>query len=397
MLSMSDTNIEEVSSNILNAGYDVAFLVPTTTGMEKSIFDAHQSLRFFLKRNNIHDYDTQPQGKKKYIKANFVVDRETVECKVSLYRPETKQGDPRIWIYGLKKLAQPFNLLAFIFEQGELYIINCSHEHELEEALINILPKKQEVMSYVAKELLEKLVVISAKGFITTVTAGDTGVGMTLEAELGIAANSIAEPDYQGIELKASRVDQRRRQRNKKQLFSKVPNWKLSPVSSAKDLINKRGYVDSEGLMALRHTLNGVNPNSLGLFIDIDYANDYLRQMYQDVKVTDLNPEHDATWVMEDLRKALLKKHTETFWVKALHNNDRSAEKFHFVEVEHTANPYIDRFETLIETGLLTLDYTMHIKSNGETRDHGYLFKLKQDSLHALFPKSKCYDLTNMP
>ena len=393
---MSDTNIEEVSTKIFNAGYDVAFLVPTKTGMEKSIFDAHQSLRSFLKKNNIHDYDTQQQGPKKYIKANYVVEGETIECKVSLYRPETKKGDPRIWIYGLKKLAQPFNLLAFIFEQGELYIINCSHTHELEEALINILPKVQEVMSYVAKGLLDKLVVISAKGFIPTVTAGDTGVGMTLEAELGIAANSLREPDYLGIELKASRVDSNRRQKNKKQLFSKVPNWKLSPVHSAKDLINKRGYVDADGFMALRHTLNGVSPNSLGLFIDIDYANDYLRQMYQDVKLTDINPAHDISWVMEDLRKALLKKHKETFWVKALHNNDRSAEKFHFVEVEHTANPYIDRFETLVETGLLTLDYTMHIKSNGQPRDHGYLFKIKQNSLHALFPKSKCYDLTNM-
>lgn len=396
MLSMSDTNIEEVSTKIFSAGYDVAFLVPTKTGMEKSIFDAHQSLRSFLKKNNIHDYDTQRQGPKKYIKAHYVVDRETVERKISLYRPETKKGDPRIWIYGLKKLAKPFNLLAFVFEQGELYIINCSHRHELEEALVNILPKVQEVMSYAAMDLLDKLVAISAKGFIPTVTTGDTGVGMTLEAELGIKANSLSEPDYHGIELKASRVDSKRRQKNKKQLFSKVPNWKLSSVQRAKDLINKRGYVDDEGFMALRHTLNGINPNSLGLFIDIDYANDYLRQMYQDVKVSDFSPEHDVTWVMEDLRKALLKKHNETFWVKALHNNDRAAEKFHFVEVQHTANPYIDRFETLVETGLLTLDYTMHIKSNGEARDHGYLFKIKQNSLNALFPEPKCYDLTNM-
>lgn len=41
---------------------------------------------------------------------------------------------------------------------------------------------------------------------------------------------------------------------SKDQLFSKVPNWKLSPIKSAKELLVKRGYFDNNGFQTLRHT-----------------------------------------------------------------------------------------------------------------------------------------------
>ena len=90
MLSISDTDIQETSSAILKLGYDVAFLVPTETGLAKSILDAHHSLRAFLKRNDIHDYQEQKQGVKRIITAQFITKEDVCEIKVSLYRPETK-------------------------------------------------------------------------------------------------------------------------------------------------------------------------------------------------------------------------------------------------------------------------------------------------------------------
>ncbi len=391
MLSSSDTNIQEVSTLILNNGYDVAFLVPTETGLKKSILDAHKSIRAFLKRTYLHDYENQRQGLKHYITAKFITSDDVTEQKVSLYRPETKNGDPRIWIYGLQQLVGAGDLLALIVSNQELYIINCSREADLRYALRVILPPRQASNSEVATELLQKLSIISRKGFIPTITAGDTGVGMTLENELRISANSSKSPDYKGIELKATRVDARRKIKNKSQLFSKIPKWKLSPIGSAKALVNKRGYLDSDGVRALRHTISAVKPNSLGLFFDIDYANEYLRQMFKDEH---LSIEHDTTWLLSDLKDALKKKHKETFWIKAQHNNNRTAEEFHYVEVEHTSNPFIDKFETLIETGIITMDYTMHIKQSGGVRDHGYLFKLRKDSKATLFPSSRIHDLT---
>ena len=392
MLSISDTDIQETSSAILKLGYDVAFLVPTETGLAKSILDAHHSLRAFLKRIDLHDYQEQKQGIKRYITAQFITKEDVYEKKVSLYRPETKGGDPRIWIYGLKELAIAGNLLAIIFVQTELYIINCSHPEDLKQALKKVLPKVQLAPSDIANELLHKLGVISRKGFIPTVVNGDTGVGMTLESELGIHANSSKRPDFKGIELKCSRDDKN----SKHNLFSKVPKWKLSPLNSSKTLVTRRGYIDDKGRQALYHTVSGKKANSLGLYLDIDYANAYLRQMFTDIGNNDFNPEHDATWLLTDLKAALLEKHAETFWVKAKHKGNRIAEEFHYVEAEHTANPYIDKFETLIETGLITMDYTMHVRTSGTIRDHGYLFKLRNNSKAALFPDSQVYDLTRL-
>ena len=394
MLTKSDTDIEVVSTYILGAGYDVAFLVPTETAMNKSIMDAHGSVQAFMRRTGLHDYADQPQGVKKQIQANIITAEDVVEKKVSLYRPKTKDGDPRIWIYGLTKFATAYNLIALIAIESELFIVNCSRPKDLQAALSHALPPPESKGSSVASELLSKMLTISKLGFIPSVTQGDTGVGMTLEHQLGISANSDKAPDYKGIELKASRVDDKRRQKNKKQLFSKTPYWAECPVGSAEDLVLSRGYIDSDGQQALRHTINGSKPNSRGLFLDIDYANDYLRQMFTDVSHADFKPEHDMTWVLEDLRSALRKKHKETFWVKALHNNNRTTECFHYVEVQHTANPFIDRFEALIETGLITMDYTLHLKPSGKARDHGYLFKLKSGSLSALFPEPTVYDLT---
>jgi hypothetical protein len=394
MLSQSDVQIDLVSSTILNKGYDVSFIVPTDTAMNKKIMDAHYSLRSFLKKNDIHDYEKQKQGPIAKIEANYVGNNDCQKIVVSMYRPKTKSGDPRVWFYGLHKLANAYNLLALIHINRELYIVNCSELGNLDFALQHILPKPKNEISSTASELLSKLKDISNLGFIPTTVHGDAGVGMTLENLLGISANSSKKPDYKGIELKASRVDAKLKQKNKKQLFSKTPNWKLSPIRTAENLVLCRGYTDTDGYQALRHTISGKSINSRGLFLDIDFANDYLRQLYDDTTIKNFSPEHDMTWLMSDLRKALLTKHKETFWVKALHNNDRTAEKFHYVDVEHTVNPYVEKLETLIETGLITLDYTLHLKASGKARDHGYLFKLKANSVEALFASPQKYDLT---
>jgi len=393
MLANSDTNIEDVASLILGQNYDVAFLVPTETGLKKSILDAHHSIRALFEREQFHDYENQKQGDIRKITANFITASEIYEKTVSLYRPNTKQGDPRIWVSGLNKLAKAGNLIALIVVNQELFIFNCSDNVSLTYALEVALPKIKVVASDIADELLHKLVKISNKGFIRTVKSGDTGIGMTLESELEIIANSSKSPDYKGIELKTTRSGVKLKNIHAKGLFGCVPNWKISPLKSTTDILNKRSYIDSKGRIALRHTVSAVKPNSLGLVLDIDYINGYLRQMFDDVKVKDFNQEHDTTWVLQHLKKRLAEKHKETFWIKGLNQGSGNSEEFHFVEAEHTMNPYLSKFETLIETGIITVDYTMHFKDSGAARDHGYLFKLKPNNLSSLFPEAIKYNL----
>ena len=98
-------------------------------------------------------------------------------------------------------------------------------------------------------------------------------------------------------------------------------------------------------------------------------------------------------WELEVLRKALSTKHKETFWIKAESKIENNNEYFHFTDVEHTKNPMTDKFAVLVETGAITVDYTMKRKQNGGVRDRGCNFKLKGNSLDLLFPASESYNL----
>ena len=62
MLIKSDKDIKEVMADLAAMGTEAAYLVPTSTGLQKSILDAHEGLRNYLKRMDFHDYDAQHQG-----------------------------------------------------------------------------------------------------------------------------------------------------------------------------------------------------------------------------------------------------------------------------------------------------------------------------------------------
>ena len=392
MLAHSDTNIEDVASLILEKNYDVAFLVPTRTGLEKGYCDAHQSIRALFNKTQYHNYENQEQANIRKVTAYFLTSENTFENTVSLYRPKSKNGDPRIGIYGLKKLVRANNLIALIVIKQELFIINCSDNASLNHALEVSLPKIEVVASNIANELLNKLIKISNKGFIRTLTGEDNGVGLTLENQLGIRPNSSQKPDYKGIELKTTRVSKTLKQKNKHDLFGRVPNWNISPLKSTTDILNKRGYIDKKGRFAYRNTISS-KPNSHGLYFEIDYVNEHLKQMFRDIAVKDFNPEHDTTWILTELKKKLIAKHNETFWIKAINKGRYNNEEFHYVEAEHTMNPYISKFETLIETGIMIVEYSIISKASGKAKDKGYNFKLKPNHLNSLFPEPIKYNL----
>ena len=62
MLSQSNIPVVEALRSFKSAGVSVAFLVPTSTGLEKAIMDATQPLRGYLREKHIHDFSTQHQG-----------------------------------------------------------------------------------------------------------------------------------------------------------------------------------------------------------------------------------------------------------------------------------------------------------------------------------------------
>jgi hypothetical protein len=203
MLENSDRSIPQTIEAIAKFGLEASFLVPTETGLSKSILDAHRSLRLFLKTNNLHDYELQSQGSesKKNIEGFYVTEQGTSPTQISLYRPETKNGDPRIWPYKLKQIANSNNLLAIFSSEGRVFIANVSNPSIMSDDykpqnyflkfLENLLKKREET----ALELLDKIKFCTQGDWIKSKRKGPTGVGFTLETLLGISENKSQSPD----------------------------------------------------------------------------------------------------------------------------------------------------------------------------------------------------------
>ena len=402
MLNRSDTDIKAIVSYLAKFSVEGGYLVPTQTGLEKSILDAHEALRKFLKQNHYHDYAVQGQGSENKIikKAFFLNETGWVETSVSMYRPTTKTGDPRIWISGLNRFARAWNLVTLFIHEESLYIFNASDpivqkQIENNESILSTqLQSAGNRISPYESELLSMLKEISEKGFVPSTTNADSGVGDTLEALLGIRRNSYRAPDYKGIEIKSSRLNARTgRQENRSTLFSKIPDWEISRLKSAREILDNYGYISANsGRPALQVTLKNI-PNAQGLYLSFNESDSKVENLF---RMGDLSEEVVA-WKIEELEDSLREKHKNTFWVKARTTEINGLEHFHYVQVIATSTPLVSNFSQLVDLGSIQMDYTISekIKPDGslKVRDHGYLWKIAPSDIGLLFPPPKVYDL----
>ncbi len=397
MLSRTDTPISNVLPIFVDRNVDVAFIVPTPTGLEKAYFDATRSVRSFFVRRQYHDYSEQLQGARengRHLKGWLVCPDKLMETDVSLYRPKTKTGDPRIWLGSkVKSYCKAYNLLAVTVWGGELYVFNMS-DPRLVCAMTKVGTVAGDLMaamsvgeSDVAKELLSKLRDIHRRGFIPTRTQGDPGVGDTLEFQLGIKKNPKRTPDYKGIELKAKRESSTS---SKFTLLNRVPDWERSRFRSEKEVVENFGYVKN-GVKRLYCDVSAVAVNPQGLYLELtDDAVDLWQKAKRDDYTGDV-----VVWAMKTLRDAILEKHHETFWITASSCFIEGVEHFQYNSVRHTMNPRVELLDTLIEEGKLIYGWTAKIKSNGKVKDHGSEFRMKKKDLKLLFPREYNHDLTD--
>ena len=400
MLAMSDVNIEQFFSVFANTGASVAFLVPTPTGYGKSIMDAIGAVRDLLKESGVHNYDCQAQGpeNKVIIESYFVYPDHLVNTSASLYRPVTKKGDPRIWFSNLKKYCVPCNLLAIIVIEKSLYVINLSNP-EVANSLYtrayvyDLLLEAAHKDNHIAEELKAKIQAIHNQGFLPSITSGDPGVGDTLEHALGISRNNSKAPDYKGIELKTTRLTRNGSSRatTRTTLFTKVPDEGMT----YREIIDNYGKVQiprgsTLARLQLYETFRVSRPNAYDLVLEVDSNNDKLKIMHQQERLR----KYVSAWHMNNLRNALLIKHHETFWVKALSENRNGQEYFRYDKILHTKNPNVSLIGPLLEADKITVDLAAHYKPDGKWRDHGILFKMAPEDLPLLLGEPTEYDLT---
>lgn len=370
----------------------LALIEPTETGLKKSIMDATGPVRNYLKENNFHDYEVQQQGPEhKVIIEGFIYDQfKIVKSNVSLYRPVTKKGDPRIWLSGLTNYANPNDIVTLICFEGKIHAFNITQlpiENLITSAISNPLKELVEEINdkenAIANELLMKLRKIALGGAIPSTVDADTSVGRTLETALGIDINSSKEPDYKGIELKSFRSNRG----NRKNLFAQVPDWDLSQFKSSAEILDNFGYWREKDFK-LYCTVSTLTRNSQGLTLRMDTDIKQLIENSDKPKIGDF-----VVWTLDKLHSRLLEKHRETFWVEAKSTVIDGREHFLYTEVEHTKKPIPSQFDILVEQGVITLDHLIKRNSKGKVVEKGPLFKIKPTGLDLLFPPSEHYNL----
>ena len=386
---MRELTQRELGNVAFLTAHDIPYgvLELTATGLAKSILDATTSFREFLQANAIHDYGRQPQGpdfKAKH-RATLAISGFAAPSVASLYRPRTKNGDPRIWFQGLRAMAKPNDIVSAIWADGQFVVLNLSgldlpaevsRAGAIKEFIDPFVVRKESAV----EQLLEMLRRISEKGFLPVPVRGSTAVGRLLEDELGIAINSRREPDFMGIEIKSSRSSS-----NRTTLFAKTPDWASSRFGSSRELLAEYGY-EREGKRKLSCTISGIVTNSQGLRLRVGDSLDELEVEHVGNQITKA-----VRWDLEVLRHSLATKHNETFWVKAETRTISGWEYIRFDSVQHTKKPITEQLPTLLSDGKVTVDFLIR-----ETGDKGYLFKMLPKNLPFLFPPASNHQLSTV-
>lgn len=377
----------------------------TGTGYKKSILDATDPMRQYFKTVGMHDYSLQPQGQEhKVVQKTTILDETCMfPTSTSLYRPETKKGDPRIWTNNLKKYCAPDDILLMLYHKETLYVVNITKVNiEKVFSSVIITPLKDlikevytEAMS-VANELTVLLRDIAKEWHPSEILA-DTGVGRAIESILGIGMNSSKQPDYKGIELKSYRE---KRPSVRATLFCQVPDWKSSHMKSAKEIVEKYGYMrpNAVGQMVktYQNTISCAAPNAQNLGMTLYPTDEILAiekkksKIYKNDIVEYIKSSDIALWQLPVLHQRLLEKHHETFWIEVESRLDGNRELFRPILVEHTKNPVVSQFDNLLDAGYITVDLLLSRPSgNGDTIS----FKISKKARPMLFPESERIDL----
>lgn len=373
----------------------------TSTGYKKSILDATDPMRQYFKDQGMHDYALQLQGQEhKVFQSTVILDESSMaETETSLYRPETKKGDPRLWINGLKKYCCPDNILLMLYHDHLLYVVNLTKvdiakvcNSGIITPLKNLIGRVNAEAMSTANELVDLLKDMAKKWHPSQVLA-DTGIGRAIESLLGVEMNNSKLPDYKGIELKSFRE---KRPGIRPTLFCQVPDWKNSALKSAKEIVERYGYLkpNDSGQMVktYQNTLycNKINSQSLGLTL---YPLDKILSIEEkkvkmdfDDRLKYLKTADVAQWQLPLLHRRLLEKHHETFWIEVESRKDGGVELFRPTFVEHTKNPVVSQFDTLFDAGYISVDLLLSRPGGcGDT----VAFKMKKQARAMLFPESE--------
>lgn len=234
-------------------------------------------------------------------------------------------------------------------------------------------------------DFIEKYKAISEKGFIKTHRAGNTGVGKTLEDELGIKENDIQGPDFGEYELKAHRI-------NKSNSMLSLITKKPEGVASNKKLLDVFGYETIEGNKELHTTLkygNEIYPKGCKHSISLLFSEKKL------FITCDGEPMKDVFWNLESIRNAISNKYAsgKIVFAGAESRGSGEDEEFWYAEAIEAEGINYEKIIELIKEGKIVVDirlgtYKLGV-NKGKLHDHGTGFRIALNNQPYLFEDVK--------
>ena len=228
------------------------------------------------------------------------------------------------------------------------------------------------------EELKQKLKEISEKGFIKSHRPNNTGIGKTLEDEMGISENNLPEHDFTIgktlIELKAQRVEAG----TPVTLSTKEPSWKMNKF----EVIRKTGYSDKKGRQALKIILStrGYNPKGYKLEIRGLFNKRIAIVHHKLGEVCFFNFKKLIGLIKAKLGNNVL-------LVLADAKKKGKHEYFNYKEAIFFSGFKERAFKEMIRDGKIIWEFRLHLKSDTAIRDHGSGFRTARKNLSAMYDK----------
>lgn len=240
-------------------------------------------------------------------------------------------------------------------------------------------------------ELLRtRLEEIKKMGWIKNRRPGNVGgIGNTLEDLLDVAENNLQLPDFGAWELKSQRAETS----SLLTLFHSEPKPRNARIVP-KILLPKYGWPHQDaGTLypsnerSFRQTINTAAYSDRGFTVNIDWDAQYIFVSFNFSKIDnrhekwrdfvknsagmgDISP--NPYWTFDDISKKLKTKLKNMMYVKAETKKISGEEYFKYNEIEAYIDPTLDKFLTLVKTGVIYIDFDARTGHN-----HGTKFRIK--------------------
>lgn len=297
--------------------------------------------------------------------------------KASLYRNLSSKFPQR----SIKAFELKFqNISAILYEQHQPYCTGLkpkgNYQRLLKLLVLDHLDRSPLPPIEPHEILFAKLRELRDRGPMEVTRKGSGRFGLAIEQALGIQPNSNKAADFMGIELKT------KRDKSLQTLFSRTPS-RYTQDQDKRGLFERYCYLDSNRNRRALYTSFSSQPDSFGFSLRVE--GQVIQVFHNETSVV----EYDV----ERLEEALLLKHSQTAFLAVTSSTHNGTEQCTLDAVTYCKWPSIIRFLRLVGSGAVFLDFTMSEKPGGVIDDHGFLWRLRSDSLDRLYLSTEAIDL----